>query len=78
MNTTTYTTHRLGRYGRVLPGSPSRQFASDSPAIAAGHAARRFMTAGEYATADVHQEGDVWTFTPITGVQVVIWVTEVN
>lgn len=78
MNAATYTTHRLGRNGRVLPGSTARKFASATPAIAAGHAARRLMTAGEYATADVHQEGDVWTFTPTTGTQVIIWVTQAN
>jgi hypothetical protein len=77
MNTTTFTTYRLGRNGMVLPGT-TRKYGSDTAAIAAGHAARRLMTAGEYATADVHQEGDVWTFTPTTGAQVIIWVTPSN
>lgn len=76
MNATTYTTTRLGRNGKGLPGSTARKFASATPAIAAGHAARRLMSAGEYATADVQQDGDVWTFTPTTGSTVRIRVTQ--
>lgn len=76
MNAATYTTTRIARNGKALPGSASHRYASATPAIAAGHAASAAMRASEYATAAVQQDGDVWTFTPTTGSTVRIRVTQ--
>lgn len=67
MNAKTYTTSRIGRNGKALPGAQDRRYASATSADAARNAARATMRASEYATATVQQDGDVWTFTPATG-----------
>lgn len=76
MNATTYTTTRIGRNGKALPGSASHRYASATPEIAARNEARATMRATEYATATVQQNGDVWTFTAATGSTVRISVTQ--
>jgi hypothetical protein len=75
MSTKTYTTYRIGRNGRYVPGSPVRKYATTGAEQAARNAARATLTAREIATATVHHEADVWTFTPTTGSPVLISVS---
>jgi hypothetical protein len=75
MDTTTYTTTRIGRNGKPLAGSPERKYLTDTAERAARNAARTTLTGRELRLGDVRQDGDVWTFTPMDGSPVIIRVT---
>ena len=75
MNATTYTTTRMARNGKPLVGCPERRYLTDTAERAARNEARTILTGRELRLGRVRQDGNVWTFTPMTGSAVIIRVT---